>query len=214
MSLTLPRERVEETVTRFVYPRPITFEEWLEISGPTDFDELIDGTIVEKPMVQLDHEKLNLWLFQVLGPFAEENKLGTVLGTRSPVLIDEFRGRMPDFFFVRKSREEVITRKATIGAPDLVIELISPNDRRSDINATETDYRSIGVAEIVYIDQQRQTIRVLRKSDAGYDEEILLNQSLVLHTTMANVSLEWDWIFVEPCPAVLHTIQRLLEPKV
>ncbi len=209
MSLTLTRERVEETVTRFVYPRPITFNEWLEISGPKDFDELIDGTIVEKPIVQLDHEKLNLWILHVLDIYSQERKLGTVLGTRSPVLIGEFRGRMPDFFFVRKSREELITRKATIGPPDLVIELISPNDRRSDINATETDYRSIGVAEIVYIDQQKQKIRVLRKTDTGYEEENLSNQPLVLHT-MNNVALEWDWIFLEPRPSVLQTVQQLL----
>ena len=212
MAVALTRERVEETVTRFVYPRPITFNEWLEISGPRDFDELIDGTIVEKPMVQLEHEKLNLWLFQVLGPFAEEINLGTILGTRSPVLIGEFRGRMPDFFFVRKSREELITRKATLGAPDLIIELVSPNDRKSDLNATETDYRAIGVVEIVYINQTKQSIRILRKPDTGYDTETLSNEPLVLQT-MNGVALEWDWIFTEPRPSVLQTVQRLLNPE-
>ena len=180
MSLTLTSERVEETVTRFVYPRPITFNEWLEISGPKDFDELIDGTIVEKPMVQLEHEKLNLWILHVLDIYAQEKAVGTVLGTRSPALIGEFKGRMPDFFSVRKPREDIITRKATIGAPDLVIEIISPNDCPSDINATETDYRTIGVAEIVYINQPKQTIRVLRKTDTGYVESVLQNEPLVL----------------------------------
>ena len=212
MALTLTRERVEETVTRFVYPRPITFNEWLEISGSKDFDELIDGTIVEKPMVQLEHEKLNLWLLHVLDVYAQEKSVGTVLGTRSPIRIDEFRGRMPDFFFVRKSREEVITRKATLGAPDLVIELVSPNDRRSDLNATETDYRAIGVAEIVYIDQSKASVRILRQTDTGYEAQTLdTGEPLVLQSM--NVVLEWDWIFTEPRPSVLRTVQRLLNPE-
>lgn len=213
MALTLERERVEEPAVRFVYPRPITFNEWLEISGSKDFDELIDGTVVEKPMVQLEHEKLNLWLFQVLGTFVDEKRLGTILGSRSPVFINEFRGRMPDFFFVRKSREEILTRKATLGAPDLVIEIVSPNDRRSGINATETDYRAIGVAEIIYIDQPKTGIRVLRKTDIGYDPQTLATgEPLVLQSM--GVTLEWDWIFSEPRPSVLATVQQLLAVKI
>ena len=44
MPLTLTRERVEETVAQYVYPRAITFDEWLEIGerdAPTD---LVNGT--------------------------------------------------------------------------------------------------------------------------------------------------------------------------
>jgi len=37
-----------------------------------------------------------------------------------------------------------------VEAPDLVIELISPNDRPSDIVVLEMDYRAIGVTEIVF----------------------------------------------------------------
>ena len=81
-------------------------------------------------MVQLEHEKLNLWLLHVLDLFVQEADAGTVLGTRSPVQISEFGGRMPDLFFVRREREHLLTPKATRGAPDLVIEIVSPNDRR------------------------------------------------------------------------------------
>jgi len=66
MPLTLTRERVEETITSYVYPRPITFDEWLETGDHDHPTELINGTPVEQPMVQLEHEKLNLWLLLVL----------------------------------------------------------------------------------------------------------------------------------------------------
>ena len=39
-------------------------------------------------------------------------------------------------------------QKAIYGAPDLMLEVISPNDRPSDIMALEIDYRAIGVPEI------------------------------------------------------------------
>ena len=66
MALTLTRERVDVSFTQFVYPRPITFDEWLETGDHEHPTELINGTPVEQPMVQLEHEKLNLWLLHVL----------------------------------------------------------------------------------------------------------------------------------------------------
>ncbi|MBC8143198.1 MAG: Uma2 family endonuclease, partial [Armatimonadetes bacterium] len=139
--------------------------------------------------------------------------IGTVLGTRSPVRITNYGGRLPNLFFVRKENEGFLTSKATLTAPDLVIELVSPNDRRSDINATETDYRAIGVGEIVYIDQQKRTIRVLRRTGTGddYEEETPVNAPLVLRS-LSGIGLAWDWIFTEPRPDEIDTVLSLLQP--
>jgi Uma2 family endonuclease len=210
MSLTLTRERIEETVIHYVYPRPITFDEWLETGDRERLTELISGTPVEKPMVQLEHEKLNLWLLHILAQYAMRTKIGTVLGTRSPIRINNFQGRMPDLFFVRKENEHLITARATLCAPDLIIEIISPNDRKADINATEADYQTIGVSEIVYIDLKRRRIRVLHKTDTNYTEETLSEQSLILQT-MNHVTLEWAWLFEESRPDTIDTVLSLLQ---
>ena len=213
MPLTLTRERVEETVAQYVYPRAITFDEWLEIGERDAPTQLVNGTPMEQPMVQLEHEKLNLWLLHVLDLYVQETEAGTVLGTRSPVQISEFGGRMPDLFFVRREREHLLTSKATRGAPDLTIEIVSPNDRRADLNATEADYRGIGVGEIVYIDLPRRRVRVLRRAEAAYAEETLTaGQPLQLHT-LENMTLQWDWLFFEPRPKVMDTVLSLLAAR-
>lgn len=212
MTLALPRERVEETAAQYVYPRAISFDEWLETGEQDCPTELVNGTPVEQPMVQLEHEKLNLWLLHVLDLYAQRAGIGTVLGTRSPVRISEFGGRLPDLFFVRREQESVITRKATLGPPDMVLEIVSPNDRRSDINATEADYRTIGVPEIVYIDLPRKRLRVLRKANSGYEEDIPLNQPLTLKS-FGGIALEWDWIFTEPRPDTIDTVLSLLAKR-
>ncbi len=213
MPLTLTRERVEETVAQYVYPRAITFDEWLETGVHDAPTQLVNGTPVEQPMVQLEHEKLNLWLLHVLDLYARRAGLGTVLGTRSPVQISEFGGRMPDLFFVRREREHLLTSKATRGAPDLVIEIVSPNDRRADLNATEADYRGIGVAEIVYLDLPRRRVRVLRRTEAGYDEEIVATgRPLRLHS-LEGLTLGWDWLFGEPRPDEIDTVLSLLAAR-
>src|SRR5262249_43433009 len=157
------QEKVYEQSVKWIYTRPLTFREFLDLYGPKDFVELIDGVVVEKPMVQLDHERLEIWLVTVLHLFVKAADLGMILHSRVAVEIDQFRGRLPDLFFVRKENMEIVQQKAVFGPPDLVIEIVSPNDRRSDLVALETDYRRIGVAEIVFIyPHGRRRVRLLR----------------------------------------------------
>jgi Uma2 family endonuclease len=204
------QEKVCEETVKWVGPRPLTFEEFLDGYGPKDFVELIDGVVVERSMVQLDHEKLLLWLLMVVNLYVKGRGLGIVLGSRTAVQIDEFRGRLPDLLFVRQERMEIVQQKGVFGAPDLVIEIISPNDRPSDIIALETDYRGIGVTEIVFIDQRKQHVRVLRKHENEYAEEILTAGTLVLET-MADMRLETEWLLAEPRPDERETVDALLK---
>jgi Uma2 family endonuclease len=159
--------------------------------------------------VQLEHEKLFTWLMTLYRVYVEERNLGIVLGSRTAVEIGMFRGRLPDLLFVRRERMGIVQQKAIYGAPDLVIELISPNDRPSDISALETDYRAIGVPEIVFIDQQQRRVRLLRAREAGYEEEILIGGTLRFES-LEGFALQVEWLFQEPRPNLRATLERLL----
>src|SRR5436853_3145616 len=116
MPMTMPvQEMVREETVKWVWPRPITFEEFLEVFGPKDFVELVDGVAVEKTKVQLEHEKLWGWLFRVLGWYVQNRDLGVALGSRTAVRINEFRGRLPDLLFVSRARAAIVQEKAVVG---------------------------------------------------------------------------------------------------
>lgn len=189
--------------------RPITFAEFLTLTGEDDDTELVGGVLVEKMSAQLEHEKLFAWLFQLLGVYVEKRNLGLVLGSRTAVEISQFDGRLPDMLFVRRERLDIVQQKAIYGAPDLIIELVSPNDRPSDIMGLETDYRSIGVAEIVFIDRPKQRLRLLRKRENGYEEQEQTEGALRFET-IASLELQIAWLFQEPRPAVYDTVAALL----
>jgi Uma2 family endonuclease len=210
-AITVPikLERVTETSVKWVGERPITFTEFLEMDFENDWVELIDGVPVEKPMVQLDHEKLSMWLGSLLNMFSELRDLGIVLGSRTPVEIRQYKGRLPDLLFVRRERMDIVQQKAIFGPPDLVIEIVSPNDRRSDLLALIADYCSIGVAEIVMIERKKRRVRVLRKRDTGYSEEILSVGTLELES-VEGFHVEVEWLLKEPRPQVREVLNRLL----
>jgi Uma2 family endonuclease len=201
-------EAVEGRVVRYA-ERPIPFETFLELSGDQDI-ELVDGVMVAKMAVQLTHEKLFAWLLTLLNLYVRKRDLGIVLGSRTAVEIGEFGGRLPDLLFVRREQIGIVQEKAVYGAPDLVIELVSPNDRPSDIVALETDYRGVGVSEIVFVDQQRQRVRVLRRRDgSSYEEEVLTAGTLHMET-VEGFAVQTEWLLKEPRPDEFDTLVHLL----
>jgi Uma2 family endonuclease len=203
------RERVRETTDKWVWSKPLSFTEFLALFPMEEQVELVNGVVVEKTMVQLDHEKLLLWLLSIANIYARQRQQGLVLGSRTAVEISRFGARLPDLLFVRQERMEIVQQKAIYGAPDLVIEIVSPNDRPSDIITLETDYRAIGVDEIVFIDQKKRRLRVLHKGDADYTEQTL-TEGTFASQTLSGLRLELVWLFDEPRPKELDVLNRLL----
>lgn len=201
-------ETVEGRVVRYS-ERPITFATFLELTGEDDNIELVNGVMVEQMSAQFEHETLHAWLFWILYGYVSKKGLGLVRGSHTAVEINKYGGRLPDLLFVRKGNEGIIQPKAIYGAPDLIIEIVSPNDRPSDIIAPETDYRSIGVPEIWFLDAPRKRARVLRKQTADYQEEVLTAGTL-RSEVVPGFELQAEWLFQESRPDEFETLMSLL----
>jgi len=75
--------------------------------------------------------------------------------------------------------------------------------------AKEADYRSIGVPEIWFIDQQRKQVRVLKKGREGYEEKVM-RKGILKSEVVEGFRLNVKWLFKRPLPHELKTLQRLL----
>ena len=200
-------EEPEARIVRFG-ERPIDFETFLDLNVHNDM-ELVGGVMVKKMAAQLEHERLLAWLNWLLYGYVRQKNLGISLGSRTSVEINEFHSRMPDAVFVRQENMAIVQQRAIYGTPDLAVELVSPNDRSSTITEVETDYRAIGVPEIVFIDQQKIRVRILRKRGATYEETILTAGELRLETVPGFV-LQVAWLFADPRPDELNILNALL----
>ena len=207
--LTPPLDETIEASQVRIGERPITFEEYLELPDPNHEYELINGVLTKKMSAQPDHEYLQIWLLFVLSGYASAKDMGEVLGSRTAVEIKSFSGRMPDLLFVRKERMEIVRQKGVFGAPDLVIDIASPNDRDSALRSLEADYRSIGVAEIIFIDLRESKITVLRRRNGEYEIDTILAGPLVLES-LGGLTLQADWILKPPRPDRFATLTAIL----
>ena len=198
--------RYEQKV--LVPPSPLTFDEFVDMFGEDDEVELINGVVVRIMAARDPHEDLGAWLITLLRVYVRAKDLGIVRGSRTAVRITEHRGRLPDVLFVRKDRESIVQEKGIYGAPDLVIEIVSPGDRPADIVALEADYRSVDVSEIWFIDQKLKRVRVLRQKD-GYKGEVI-SEGIVRSEVVEGFRLKVEWLFAKPLPLELDILNQLL----
>lgn len=201
-------QRLQEYTEALADTAPITFEQYLDMFGEDDDYELIDGVAVERMSAQIDHELLFMWLARLFGDFVEQNRLGIVLGSRAAVRISDFRGRLPDLLFVRSGRMHIVQQKAIYGAPDLVLEIISPGERRSDIIQREADYRTVGVQEIWLVDRPRGRVRVVRKQDDHYEEQEF-GEGEIESVVLPGLRLQVQWLLSDERPPVHEVLKEI-----
>ncbi len=212
MSRTTTLHEVREERTLLLTTRPLTFDEFVQLFGEDDDVELVDGVVVQRMAAKDIHEDLFRWLLFLLVGYTETKSLGIVRGSRTPVKITEYRGRLPDIVFVRSENTHIVQEDGIFGTPDLVVEIWSVGDRPSEMLAKEADYRSIKVPEIWLIDQVKGQVRVLRRRGERYEEQVM-RRGILRSEVIEGFWLRVDWIFKKPLPNVLETLQKILRVK-
>ena len=198
-----------DTRTKYVSDGPIDFETWLKLAVEMD-TELVGGVMVDRMAAQYPHEWIFVWLISILRQFVTYRKLGIVLGSRSAIKISGNDGRLPDILFVRADNTQIIRTDAVYGTPDLVIEIVSENDRPYNLVPLEADYRAIGVPEIVFIDPRRKRVRYLRKMESDYDD-VFLTTGRLEFAAVPGFWIDVAWLFAEEKPDEFTVTKQLIE---
>lgn len=130
--------------------------------------ELIDGELVEREPMGQKADAVAFRIGRWVGNFVEDRDLGFVNGARGSYQIfpdDPKKVRVPDVSFTRKERlpEGPADGHGRV-APDLVVEVISPNDNAADLEEKVDDFLSAGVPLIWVLSPETRTARVHRRS--------------------------------------------------
>jgi Uma2 family endonuclease len=145
--------------------RLLTAEEFM-YEPPDDLrSELVAGEVVKEPPPGPEHEWLAGTVAYHLRRFLEEHRLGRVLGASGYVLKrgpDTVRG--PDESFVSEERwsGKLDRRRYFEGAPDLAVEVASPEDSRPKLRQKAREYLAAGARLVWVVWPQRRTVDVHR----------------------------------------------------
>jgi Uma2 family endonuclease len=146
-----------------------TYEDWLRLPDDGFRYEVLNGELYMTPPPTVTHQTAIGNLYVALHNFVKEHGLGRVwaapCGVRlpgQPVPVQ------PDIFFVSTARRDIVGEEYVEGAPDLVVEVLSPSnwlyDRREKFQA----YLAAGVPEYWIVDYRAHTVEVFVREEGVY----------------------------------------------
>lgn len=130
--------------------------------------ELLDGDFLVSP-VAITHGTVCVRILTLLDGYVRSRKLGLVLDSSLGCRLTPSCCLSPDVCFVSKVRLPENFDQFFAGAPDLVVEVISPSDRRKTVNQKMDRYFEHGAQLGWIVDTKKQIITV--RTNAG--EQVL-----------------------------------------
>lgn len=147
----------------------ITAEEYLlqaESDRPT---ELVEGVIYTMNPPGFRHGQICNTIGRLLGNFVDEQQIGTVLCNDSGVITqrdpDTVRGADVAYYSYQTVPRGQAPEGYPPGPPDIVFEVLSPNDQVANIKQKTSEYLRVGVAVVCVVDDRQRSITTYRAGD-------------------------------------------------
>ena len=132
--------------------------------------ELINGVLIMVASPNRDHQSIQVELGFRVVTIVKENDLGSVFNPPFDVVFSMEEVVQPDLVFVSKEREDIITPANIQGAPDLVVEILSPSSTTRDWRDKFDMYERHGVREYWIIDPDSRTAWLFAFQDGAFSE--------------------------------------------
>ncbi|MCH7812419.1 MAG: Uma2 family endonuclease [Planctomycetes bacterium] len=188
---------------------PYTFADFLELIREDQKADLLDGVICMASPENIDHNDLVLWLGKVIGLFIEERRLGKVTINRVAYRLSPKNAPEPDLAFVKTERLSIIKPGYVDGAPDLAVEIVSPDSVERDYHEKRRRYEEAGVAEYWIIDTEESRATFLLYGSDGF-VEASLQDHIFASQAIPGLVIDTRWLWQRPLPGTLRIVQEML----
>jgi Uma2 family endonuclease len=126
--------------------------------------ELLDGELTVVPAPNLKHQEVLGNLHYLLRRFITEHESGRLLLAPCDVVLSDTDIVQPDLLFVSREREHLLSSGQNVqGAPDLVVEILSPSTVERDRGEKRALYGKYGVTEYWLVDPIAETVSIHRQ---------------------------------------------------
>jgi Uma2 family endonuclease len=150
--------------------RELTYEDLKQMPQDGNRYEIIDGEPIVSPAPSLIHAEIVARLFLLIRGFVIGGGIGKHVFTAPvDVRLTGVRIVEPDIVYVSPARSEILADPALIdGAPDLIVEVLSPSNRTYDEQVKYRLYAEAGVREYWLVDPERETLAIFALGGDGY----------------------------------------------
>lgn len=141
---------------------PLTVEEYKLLPETGRRYQLIEGDLYMAPAPNRYHQRISREVEYLLMRYLEDHPIGELYYAPFDVYLSNVDVFQPDILFVSNQNLLILTEAGAEGAPDLVIEILSPKTRDLDLEQKRRVYAREGVQELWIFDPQSQSATVYR----------------------------------------------------
>ncbi len=184
-----------------VLARKITYKEFAEMDFPENdpfLYELINGELVRKNAPSGEHQFAQSKLFSLLSRFVDDKELGIIFSSPTAVILSDENAPQPDLIFLSKEKMKLLDPEwGILGAPDMLVEIVSPSSYKRDHLEKKRLYAQYGVAEYWIVDPSYHSIEIYILQEGTYQLHAfgVDNEQITSHI-LPGFTMEGDSIFL------------------
>ena len=125
--------------------------------------ELIKGELLTMPPPGFPHGTVTMNLSTLLWTYVKNNNLGRVVGEIGYKLeSDPDTVLAPDISFIARDRVGIASEGYRSGPPDLAVEILSPGDRKAQVERKTAMWLQFGAKAVWNVDPRKRTVEIIR----------------------------------------------------
>ncbi len=189
----------------------MTFEEFLAWCDEDTWAEWVDGEVIMVSPASERHQEIGSFLETILRIYTKTKKLGRILRAPFPLRLPELEhAREPDLLFVPQDRVNLIQKTYLNGAPDLIVEIVSPESIGRDRGEKFVEYEKADVKEYWLIDPDRERAEFCELANDGrYRVAEIDSDGIYRSKVIQGFWLRAEWLWQTPLPAELDVLREL-----
>lgn len=146
---------------------PHSLAEYLTMPEGPPYYEFINGIAHIMASPTISHQECLGELFIQMKTFVKKYQLGKVFISPLDVYLSDEEYYQPDILYVSNERKSIIQERI-YGAPDLVVEVLSPSNGYKDLTHKKRMYEEFGVREYWILDPLEKAVEVLFNTENGF----------------------------------------------
>ncbi len=172
-----------------------TYDDYRQLPDDGKRYEIIDGELFVSPSPTTTHQKVSKRLQFALMTQVENKGLGVVFDAPVDVIFGATCVVVPDLLVMDSTRKNRISERGIEGAPDLIVEILSPSTAKIDQGTKLKLYASEGVQEYWIVDAAACTIEVFGLRADGYHLDRTFGPGDTVVSSIFSIAIPTDDLF-------------------
>jgi Uma2 family endonuclease len=199
----------DEAPSKACPPYPVSEEEFVAWCDDDTRAEWKNGEVQLMSPVNLRHGEVNTFLLNLVGTFASYCRSGKVFTEPVHVRLHPALRRSPDIIYIANQNSQILKEQVVDGAPDLLMEVVSPGSSSRDYRIKFAEYQSAGVCEYWIIDPGNSVVEAHRLENNLY---VLIKptEGQLRSCVLPGFYIRPEWLRAHPMPEVYPCLQEII----